>query len=111
MNIERGPANESIHVAVVGSIWGFGYKTNGTVIDGSPLAVAKAAATLPVVHTKHETIQNDIIQNIIRQEQLKDRTTYFKKKAPISYISMHTHKLSSQIRDLDVPRGVALSVF
>ena len=30
---KRGPANESIQVAVVGSIWGFGDKTDGTVID------------------------------------------------------------------------------
>jgi hypothetical protein len=28
-----GPANESIQVAVVGSIWGFSNKTDGTVID------------------------------------------------------------------------------
>ena len=32
-NMRRGPANESIHVAVVVSIWGFGDKTVGTVID------------------------------------------------------------------------------
>ena len=31
--MQRGPANESIQVAVVGSIWGFGDKTDGTVID------------------------------------------------------------------------------
>ena len=31
--MKRGPANESIQVAVVGSIWGFGYKMDGTVID------------------------------------------------------------------------------
>ena len=31
--MKRGPANESIQVAVVGSIWGFGDKTDGTVID------------------------------------------------------------------------------
>ena len=31
--IKRGPANESIQVAVVGRIWGFGDKTDGTVID------------------------------------------------------------------------------
>jgi hypothetical protein len=50
------------------------------ILLGSPLAVAKAAVTLPGVHTKHETqyiIQNDI-NNINRQEQLKDRTTYIK---------------------------------
>jgi hypothetical protein len=43
------------------------------ILLGSPLAVAKAAATLPGVHTKH-----DIIQSINRQEQLKDRNTYIK---------------------------------
>ena len=32
-NIKRGPVNKSIQVAVVGSIWGFGDKTDGTVID------------------------------------------------------------------------------
>jgi hypothetical protein len=32
-NMKRGPANKSIQVAVVGSIWGFGDKTVGTVID------------------------------------------------------------------------------
>ena len=32
-NMKRGPANESIQIAVVGSIWGFGDKTYGTVID------------------------------------------------------------------------------
>ena len=32
-NMKQGPANESIQVAVVGSIWGFGDKTDGTVID------------------------------------------------------------------------------
>ena len=32
-NVKRGPANESIQVAVVGSIWGFGDKMDGTVID------------------------------------------------------------------------------
>ena len=31
--MKRGPANDSIQVAVVGSIWGFGDKTDGTVID------------------------------------------------------------------------------
>ena len=31
--MKRVPANESIQVAVVGSIWGFGDKTDGTVID------------------------------------------------------------------------------
>ena len=30
--MKRGPANESIQVAVVGSIWGFGDKTDGNVI-------------------------------------------------------------------------------
>jgi hypothetical protein len=33
-----GPANEIIQVAVVGSIWGFGDKTDGTVIDGIQFA-------------------------------------------------------------------------
>ena len=32
-SMKRGPANESIQVAVVGSIWGFGDKMDGTVID------------------------------------------------------------------------------
>ena len=32
-NMMQGPANESIQVAVVGSIWGFGDKMHGTVID------------------------------------------------------------------------------
>ena len=32
-SMKQGPANESIQVAVVGSIWGFGDKTDGTVID------------------------------------------------------------------------------
>ena len=31
--MQRGPATQSIQVAVVGSIWGFGDKTDGTVID------------------------------------------------------------------------------
>ena len=31
--MQRWSANESIQVAVVGSIWGFGDKTDGTVID------------------------------------------------------------------------------
>ena len=49
-------------------------RTNLIAFMGSPLAVVKAAATLPGVHTKHE-----IIQNINKQEQLKDRTTYILK--------------------------------
>ena len=32
-NMKRGTVNENIEVAVVGSIWGFGDKTDGTVID------------------------------------------------------------------------------
>ena len=32
-SMKRGPAKESVQVAVVGSIWGFGDKTDGTVID------------------------------------------------------------------------------
>ncbi|XP_071244550.1 kinesin light chain 1-like isoform X2 [Salvelinus alpinus] len=32
-HMKRGPVNESVQVAVVGSIWGFGDKTDGTVID------------------------------------------------------------------------------
>ena len=32
-SMKRGPANESVQVAVVGSIWGFGDKTDGTMID------------------------------------------------------------------------------
>ena len=31
-DIKRGPANESIQVAVVGGRWVFGEKTDGTVI-------------------------------------------------------------------------------
>ena len=31
-NMYQGPANESIQGTVVGSIWGFGDKTDGTVI-------------------------------------------------------------------------------
>ena len=31
--MKRGAANEGIQVAVVGGIWGFGDKTDGTVID------------------------------------------------------------------------------
>ena len=33
MNMKRGPTNKSRPVAVVGSIQGFGDKTDGTVID------------------------------------------------------------------------------
>ena len=32
-SMKRGPANDSIQVAVVGSIWGFGDKMDGTVKD------------------------------------------------------------------------------
>ena len=32
-SMKRGPADESVQVTVVGSIWGFGDKTDGTVID------------------------------------------------------------------------------
>ena len=32
-SMKRVPANESVQVTVVGSIWGFGDKTDGTVID------------------------------------------------------------------------------
>ena len=32
-SMKRGPANESVQVTVVGSIWGFDDKTDGTVID------------------------------------------------------------------------------
>ena len=32
-SMKLGPANESVQVAVVGSIWSFGDKTDGTVID------------------------------------------------------------------------------
>jgi hypothetical protein len=75
------------------------------ILLGSPLAVAKAAATLPGVHTKH-----DIIQNIIKQEQLKNRTTYFF-KSHVAYISMHTNKLSRSNRGEVLCHGVALSFF
>jgi hypothetical protein len=30
--MKRGPANESIQVTVVGTVWGFGDKIDGTVI-------------------------------------------------------------------------------
>ena len=33
MSMKRGPGNESVQVALVCSIWGFGDKTDGTVID------------------------------------------------------------------------------
>ena len=32
-SMKRGPANKSVQVAVVGSIWGVGDKMGGTVID------------------------------------------------------------------------------
>jgi hypothetical protein len=32
-SMKRGPGNESVQVAVVGSIWGFGDNTDDTVID------------------------------------------------------------------------------
>ena len=32
-SMKRGPANESVQVAMVGCIWGFGDKTDGAVID------------------------------------------------------------------------------
>ena len=32
-SMKRWPANDSVQVAVVGNIWGFGDKTDGTVID------------------------------------------------------------------------------
>ena len=38
--MKRGPANESVQVAVVGSIWGFGDKTDSTVIDCIQFAVS-----------------------------------------------------------------------
>jgi hypothetical protein len=31
-NMWRGPANESVQVAVVGILWGFGDKTDGRVL-------------------------------------------------------------------------------
>ena len=39
MSMKRGPANEGVQVAVVGSIWGFGDKMDGTVIDYIQFAV------------------------------------------------------------------------
>jgi hypothetical protein len=33
VNMKREPANESVQVAVVGRKWGFGDKTDGTVMD------------------------------------------------------------------------------
>ena len=68
------------------------------ILLGSPLAVAKAAATLTGVHTKHDIIQNYKKHNINRQEQLKDRTTFFFLNAHHAYIPMHTHKLSRSNR-------------
>ena len=38
-NIKRGPSNESIQVAVMGSIWGVGDKMVGTVIDCHDIAL------------------------------------------------------------------------
>jgi hypothetical protein len=35
--MKRGPTNESVQVAVVGSEWGFGDKTDGTLIDSIQL--------------------------------------------------------------------------
>ena len=32
-SMKRGPANESVQVAMVGSFWGFGDRTDCTVID------------------------------------------------------------------------------
>ena len=32
-SVKRGPTNESVQVAMVGSVWGLGDKTDGTVID------------------------------------------------------------------------------
>jgi hypothetical protein len=32
-SMKRGPANKSVQVGMVGSVWGFGDKTDGTVID------------------------------------------------------------------------------
>ena len=72
------------------------------ILSGSPLAATKAAATLPGVHTKH-----DIIKNINRQEQLKDRT----KKAHTASISIHTHKLSRSNRGEALCREVLLYLF
>jgi hypothetical protein len=44
---------------------------------GSPFAVAKAAASLPgAPHKTGNIIQNDIIQNIIRQEHRTQNTEY-----------------------------------
>ena len=55
------------------------------ILLGSPLAVAKAATTLPEVHTKH-----DIIHQINRQELHQ-----FKKciKRHVAYISIHTQTI------------------
>ena len=32
-SMKQGPTNESVQVAMVGSVWGFGDKTDGIVID------------------------------------------------------------------------------
>ena len=62
-------------------------------------------------HKTYDIIQNNIIQNIIRQEQLKDRTTYIFKKAHVAYISMHPHKLSRSNRGESLCREVLLYLF
>ena len=56
-------------------------------------------------------MQNDIIQNIIRQEQLKDRTTYILKKAHVAYMSMHIHTLSRSKRGEGLCHEVLLYLF
>ena len=68
---------------------------NFGILFESPSAVAKAAATLPGVHIKHETYRASIYKNGSRTEL----HTLFK-KAYIAYISMHTHKLSMSNRAL-----------
>lgn len=47
-----------------------------SILLGSPLAVSEAATTLPGVHKK---IQNDMIPNNNRQEQLLAKCTWQKK--------------------------------
>ena len=44
--MKQGPANESIQVTVVSSIWGFGDKTDGTVIDCTNLLSRELEAIL-----------------------------------------------------------------
>jgi hypothetical protein len=52
-NLKRGPANESIQVAVVGGIWGFGDKTDGTVFGRFPNYIP-SVYTIPLALMPHD---------------------------------------------------------